>query len=163
MKNLYVAVILLFVVGNADAQNGYIRLTNDSVLTGYIKHVLSIKDNEHVLEFWRTKNDKSPRRFMRSDVLDYAIKKDTFRILKNFKPFDSEELFIHNLDAKVIESGRMELLRIANPYYKSPPPVYPVGNGVGGGAISVSVRLFKQSPENIPTIFILHTDRKSVV
>lgn len=98
---------------------------------------------------------------MRSDVLDYAIKKDTFRILKNFKPFDSEELFIHNLDAKVIESGRMELLRIANPYYKSPPPVYPVGNGVGGGAISVSVRLFKQSPENIPTIFILHTPRNN--
>ena len=142
------------------AQNGYIRLSTDSLLTGYIKTVYDFNDNQHVLEFWRTKNDKDPARFFKSEIEEYAINKDTFRILRNFQPFPSGDFFLHDIDAEVLQSGRIELLKVRNPYYKdkSLPLPIPVDGGV---IITVSARLFEEPIENVPTIFILRTPRNN--
>jgi hypothetical protein len=162
MKATYsLTALSLFCFATVQAQNGYIRLENDSVLVGYIKPVLSVKDGDHALEFWKTKNDKSPRRIIRKDILDYAIKNDTFRVLKNFKPFDSEELFIDNQDARILQSGRVELLKVRNPYYKNNNAGM-LGVGVVPG-ITVGVRIFKEPIWNIPNILILHVPRNHLM
>jgi hypothetical protein len=158
MKVLIFCFGLLLGTTATNAQNGYIRLSSDSTLSGYIKTVFDRDDHQHVLEFWRTKNDKDPVRIRKSDVEEYAIHKDTFRILKNFQPFPPADFFLDDTDAKVLQSGRIELLSVRNPYYrdKSGPLPMPVN---GGTLLVITVDLFSEPIENVPVIFVLHTPR----
>lgn len=153
------ALILLFcsLFSFSNAQTDYLILEDGALLRGYIKTARDINDGQPLLELWQTKTDKSPVRYHRSDVEEFAMSGDTFRILKNFQPFYGEEFFLHDIQAEIIEAGSIELLKATNPYYKdhSWPALY------GGAVVAISISLFNQPIENIPQIFVLHTPRNN--
>jgi hypothetical protein len=115
MVKIFSLFIFFLVSVYSSGQNGYIKMANRSTrAVGYIKYVTSKTNGEILLEFWKTKKDKSPTRVNRKDVLEYAIKNDTFRIYKNFYPFPSGIFYYEILEAKVVETGRLDLMRIIN-------------------------------------------------
>ena len=140
-----------------NAQTGYIELEDGTLLKGYIKTVRNINDAQPLLELWKTKTDKAAVRYYRSDVEDFAMAGDTFRILKNFQPFYSEEFFLHDIEAEIIERGRIEPLKATNPYYKNHawPMLY------GGAVAAISISLFNEPIENIPELYVLRTPRNN--
>jgi hypothetical protein len=137
----------------AVAQNGYIKLSDDSVQTGYIRYVTSVKNGEQLIEFWKTKTDKAPVKFHKKEIVEYAIKKDTFLILKNFQPFEGEDIFFEAVDARIMKSGKVQLLRANNPYYNAnnmiPVPV------PGAGTVFVVSLALGGKIANIPTVDVL--------
>lgn len=146
---LIIGLLLLGFYSNA--QNGYIKFHEDSTLVGYLKYFNSLQDGEQLIEFWETKKDKSPDRYHKGEIIEYAISKDTFRILKYFRPFESEEIHFEVIEAEVVQSGRIELLKIRNPYYRS----NYVGGGLAGAAVTISLDLLDKSLENTPVIYVL--------
>ena len=82
-----ILIALTLLVHSTWGQNGYVKLNNDSTLVGYLKYYHSIQDGSLGIEFWQTKKDKNPRKISRQVIDEYAIKKDTFKVLHQFKPF----------------------------------------------------------------------------
>jgi hypothetical protein len=156
---ILIALGLILCICEVHGQNGFIRFSRDSIIRGYIKYYISPKNREEQLEFWKTKNDKSPVRISKRDIDEYAIGKDTFRILENFRPFDSEEFYFDVIDAKIIQSGKIELLSMVNPFYQSnamPLPV-PVGNTV------ILVTFTDSALNNLKTIKVLHNRKTGFI
>lgn len=118
-------------------QNGYIRLKNDSVLSGFIRHVPLESSGERGLEFWRSKTDKNPRKISKDDIIEYAIKKDTFKLIHQFKPFESEDTYFEVAEAQLQSSGKVRLYKLeVNPNSKYIP------TGPGGGITQIPVRVY---------------------
>jgi hypothetical protein len=113
MRILFLPVLTLTTFG-LFGQNGYIKLDNDSTIVGYLKHYVSITDGHQGIEFWRTKNDKEPLKIAKRTINEYAIKKDTFKVLHQFKPFYATETYFELVDAKLKLSGKVNLYVIEN-------------------------------------------------
>ena len=75
MKVILPVIILNLSVCHLFAQNGYVRLGNDSTIIGYLKYYTSIKDGHPGIEVWRTKKDKEPIRIPKWQIDEYAIKR----------------------------------------------------------------------------------------
>jgi hypothetical protein len=122
----------------ATAQNGYVKLGNDSLIVGYVR--LVFLNGQLAMEVWRTKYDKSPRRIPKSAIAEYAIKKDTFQVLHNFTVFPelkhpvSFENYYDVLNAKTLSRGKVNLLGIVlqkrNTNYHA---------GIAGAAVNIYV------------------------
>lgn len=93
---------------SAESQNGFVKLRNDSVMKGYLKYTFS--DIGRGIEFWRSKKDKAPLRLRMSDVYEYAINDDTFRVLQNYKPFPDRDLHFDIVEANVLLRGKVDLM-----------------------------------------------------
>ena len=102
---IIVALSTLHVSG----QNAYVKLDDDSTIVGYVRTYIDQRDGRQGFEVWRTKRDKDPRRIPRSKVVEYAIKKDTFKILRHFRPFQDRKTYFETVDAKLISSGKVNL------------------------------------------------------
>ncbi len=122
MKLIF-SIILILLTFNLFGQNGYVKLQNDSTLTGYLRYYTSIQDGHQGIEFWRTKKDKEPLKISKRRINEYAIKKDTFKVLHQFKPFPDGETFFEIVDAKLKSSGKINLYIIEN--YQNVMPVGP--------------------------------------
>ena len=146
-------VLLWWISCAAFAQHDYLVLTGGTVLQGHIKMVRNINNGEPMLELWRTKTDRSPVRYYKSDIDEFAMAGDTFKVLKNFQPFDGEDYFLHDVEAKVVQHGRIELLRAPNPYYHALPAPFP------SYEVTLTISLFNKPINDIPEIYILHTPR----
>jgi hypothetical protein len=150
-----VTITFLFLTSQfAAAQNGYIKLDNDSVLVGFVRLYFDANQREQLVEYWRTKNDKTPRRIQKKDILEYAIKKDTFLILRNFQPFPDEDAFIDIAEATLLSNGKIQYLSVRNPYYRQNAVGYGVGGAVGGAIVGISIALGDKI-DNVPVIFAL--------
>ncbi len=104
MKKL--AFIFVFVSSiSAFSQNGYIILSNDSIIYGYVKTLTSISGEPEV-ELWKTMKDKNPTRYERRALKEYAIKKDTFRIFHNLEAYNN---YLVTAEAKRIVGGKIQL------------------------------------------------------
>ena len=114
--NLKVALVIMLNVSlcNVNAQNGYIKFDNDSTIIGYLKYYTSVSDGYPGIEFWRTKKDKDPLRIPKWKINEYAIKKDTFRVLTQFKPFHDTPTYFELVEAKRMSSGKVNLYIIPN-------------------------------------------------
>lgn len=118
-------------------QNGYIRLKNDSILIGFIRHATLENSGERGLEFWRSKTDKNPRKISKGDIIEYAIKKDTFKVIHQFKPFESDDTYFEVAEAQLLSSGNVWLYKLEiNPNNKNIPL------GSGGGVSNIPVRIY---------------------
>jgi hypothetical protein len=96
------------------AQNGYVKLKdNDSTLVGFVRTYIAANGLQGV-EVWRTKKDKDPLKIPKPEIHEYAIKKDTFRVLHQFKPFLHTRTFFEYVDARVLSNGKIKLLIIDN-------------------------------------------------
>jgi hypothetical protein len=100
----------------AVGQNGYIKFRNNQVLPGFVKVHYATSAHEHQVEIALSKDDPAPKRYHKKDIIEYAIHQDTFRILKEFYPYDVEEIYYEVIDAKVLRSGKVSLLQIHNSY-----------------------------------------------
>ena len=94
------------------AQEGYIKFNNSTIVVGILNKKISPQTGEHVIEFLKSKHDPAPQHYRRNDIYEYAIKGDTFRVLKNFYPFEVEGFHFEHVDAKVLKSGSVDLLGI---------------------------------------------------
>ncbi len=128
-------------------QRGYIKLKNDSILIGFLRLQTSFMDGHPEIELWKSKNDKNPKVYKKVLLKEYAIKKDTFRILQDFKPFEDKETSFYIIDAKLIIGGKVELLQVK---YTKAAPLVPIG-AIG----SVSFTLFLRE---IPNPFYVLND-----
>lgn len=140
--------ILLIALGfSAHAQNGYVKVSSDSILIGFVKRYTSHMDGSKGLEVWRAKNDPHPIRIKMSSIYEYAIKKDTFRILYDFTPFVREDVYFESVEARVISTGKFTLLKIEG--YRNPNSV---SLYTGGGLIPALIDL---GLENYSYMYIL--------
>jgi hypothetical protein len=124
-------LLLIFASSTTVAQNGYVVLTNDSVLVGYIRPVFL--DGQSGLEVWKTKSDKKPRRILKLLVTEYAIKQDTVRVLHNFNvtpPVNGAENYYEFLDARILSRGKVNLMEIVLTRYD-----HRTATGVAAGAL----------------------------
>lgn len=109
----WLLLIILVLVGfNLFGQNGYVKVSRDSTIIGFIKRYTSHMDGSRGLEVWRTKKDSQPIRVKMSSIYEFAIKKDTFRILYDFSPFASENIYFEFVEAQIISTGKVTLLKI---------------------------------------------------
>ena len=95
-------------------QNGYIKLDNDSTLVGYLRYYVAIKDGHQGIELWRTKKDREPLKIPKRTINEYAIKKDTFKVLHQFKPFHDSQTYFELVDAKLKSRGKVNLYVVEN-------------------------------------------------
>lgn len=148
-------VILTVSATHLFGQNGFVILNNDSTLTGFLKPYISAKDGHQGIEFWRTKKDKSPRRIPKSNIAAYAIKKDTFKVLHQFKPFPDDPAYFELVEAKRLSKGKVNLYIIEN--YKSAMmvPAY-----TGGGAVTMIVFV---SLGGYTSMYILEDEKFGIV
>lgn len=146
-----ILIVLTLLTHRTWAQNGYVKLDNDSTLVGYLKYYHSIKDGSWGIEFWQTKNDKAPRKISRDVIDEYAIKKDTFKVLHQFKPFTATQTFFEVVDAKLKSSGKVNLYIIED--YSN---ANRVSTYTGGGLIPA---LIDESLGNHTYMYILEVEK----
>jgi hypothetical protein len=130
MKTL-VTLMILSISFKVIAQNGYVILNeSDAVIVGYLKYFHAIRDGEQGIEVWETKKDRVPLQLRMSQIFEYAMKKDTFRVLQNFKPFPKSSIYFGIVEAEILARGKVNLLLIRN--YQNPSRV---STYTGGGLI----------------------------
>lgn len=108
------SILLTMATTQLWGQRGYIKLDNDSIFSGFLRHYKSYKDGHEGYELWKTKTDKNPRKIPIQLIKEYAIKEDTFKILHQFKPFPEDRLYFEMVDAKVESRGKVNLYSIDN-------------------------------------------------
>lgn len=143
----FLLTILPLVGFNLFGQNGYVKVSSDSTIVGFIKRYTSHMDGSRGLEVWRTKKDPQPVRIKMSTIYEYAIKKDTFRILYDFSPFTSENIYFESVEARVVSTGKITLLKIEG--YHNPNSI---SNYTGGGLVPA---LIDMGLENYSHMYIL--------
>jgi hypothetical protein len=149
MRTLF-SLILVFTSISLFGQNGYVTLDNDSTLIGYLKYYVSTKDGHEGIELWRAKNDKEPLRIPMRSITGYAIKKDTFKTLKQFKPFQDNQSYFELVDARLKHGGKVNLYVIENNANR-------VSTYTGGGLIPA---IIDESLGNYSFLYILE-DKKT--
>lgn len=80
-KTFTSTLIFLFAINTIPllAQNGYV-VTKDSTVYGYLQFETIYMDGEQEILVWKARNSKKPIRFRKDQVIEYAYKKDTFRL-----------------------------------------------------------------------------------
>jgi hypothetical protein len=130
------------------AQNGYVILNErDAPIIGYLKYFHAISDGQQGIEVWKTKKDKDPLQLKMSQIFEYAIKKDTFRILHNFKPFPRTSTYFDIVEGEIVARGKVNLLLIKN--YQNPSRV---STYTGGGLIPA---IIDESMANYSYMYVL--------
>jgi hypothetical protein len=112
MRMLFFMLSLLST--NLYAQNGYIKWGDDSMRVGYLRTYVALKNGQQGIELWRTKKDKLPLKIPKAKISEYAIKKDTFKVLHQYKPFPNRSIYFELVDAKLKVSGKVNLYIIEN-------------------------------------------------
>jgi hypothetical protein len=106
---IFIVLIITFVSFRVSGQNGYVKLIDsDSTMFGFIKRLTP------GLELWRSKKDKNPLKILLNNVQEYAINKDTFRILRNFKLYEDRDDYFDFIETKVISKGKVNLFIVDN-------------------------------------------------
>jgi hypothetical protein len=146
MKVLTPLLVVLVLHSTALAQNGYVKFYKHSITKGYVKIREAEKIHEQVIEFGLSENDPSPKHFHKKDILEYAIHTDTFRILKDFYPYEVSEIYFDLVEAKVIQSGKVSLLRIDNAHHLIRQ----------AGATEASADFHDESVTKVPHMYVLH-------
>ncbi|HYC85596.1 MAG TPA: hypothetical protein VEB86_10255 [Chryseosolibacter sp.] len=113
---IFLSATLLVAGFQASAQDGYIKFRNNQLVTGKVKVHYAASVHEHQVEITPAGDEANPKRYHKKDISEYAIHKDTFRILKEFYPYEVEEIYYELIDAKVLRSGKVSLLQIHNSY-----------------------------------------------
>ncbi len=134
MIRIFLVAICVLVFAPTFAQNGKVTLRNDSTFTGYLKIYTSPKDGHQGIEFWRTKKDKNPRKIPKSQISEYTINKQTYKIFHQYKPFASESGFFELVEAKVVSQGKVNLYQIAD--YSKQYSAAQIGGAIAVGVVS---------------------------
>lgn len=136
MRTLTFVALLALQPYSSRAQSGFVITVQDSILHGYMRFVRDNNGNSKLL--FTTDKKKAPRTFVLADLKYYALKKDTFAILRNFYAFDDEAQPVEVMEARVIVSkGRLKLYHGTLPNLEDNRPIIiPI---VIPGAVGVGV------------------------
>jgi hypothetical protein len=96
------------------AQTDYVILENGSRISGHIKYITLPVNGQLQLELWRDKNDLMPLKIDRKNTLEYGIGKDKYKIFVNYYPFQNSQFYYELVEAKVLQTGPIDLLQIVN-------------------------------------------------
>lgn len=96
------------------AQYGYVKVEKDSVIKGFIKPFREVINADEGLEIWKTKKDRSPSKILKRHIQEYAIGKDTIKVVHDYTPFSDEDFYFDNVDARYVRRGKLNLLIIKN-------------------------------------------------
>ncbi len=157
MKSIPIFLIFTLFYSSINAQNGYVKLLSNLTINGFIKQNRSIETGELEIEVWLTKKDKTPKTYRLSDITEYAIKKDTFRILTNFYPFEDNDLHFDIVRAKIIQKGKVDLLIL------NPDITLTFSNAMGGGLIPALIDENLSNYNYNGSIFILSCESKNLL
>ena len=141
MKTRMIFLLALFPF-LSNAQNGYIKFNKHQKVEGIVSVYNNTHVHEHQVELKTSADDPAPRRYHKKDIEEYAIKHDTFRILKKFYPYDIEEIFYELVDAKVLVSGKVSLLQIHNSHTTLDKGLF--------------ATYHEASPSQVPYFYVLH-------
>jgi hypothetical protein len=108
MKKTIFILFLVCLTFNGYSQKGYIITQSDSLKIGFLKYQRNDKSQLEI-ELWETKRDKNPKKYLLSELNEYAIKKDTFRVFTNVYPYKGESLFFDILELRIIKKGKLNL------------------------------------------------------
>jgi hypothetical protein len=139
--------ILMLTSWPLKGQNGYIKFSKDSVVYGYLRPYTSFLDGHKGIELWKEKRDSNPLKIKKSDIFEYAIRKDTIRIFKSFTPFADEKVHFEMVEAELVSGSKVNLFVIRN--YANPDRI---SNYTGGGLIPA---LIDESMGNYTYMYIL--------
>lgn len=151
MKKTLLIILSLFTF-ELYGQIGYIKLNNDSIIVGYLRRYVSHMDGRQGIELWRTKKDKHPLKISKDAISEYAIKKDTFAILRNFYPFEGEDYQVESIEAEVlISKGKVKLYFATLPDYKNNLIMGPSATGgmTSYGQSLYSIYIVKNTENNL--------------
>lgn len=151
MKLLSLILLMLIVVVSY-GQNGYVKLSNDSIVAGYLRPYVSYMDGHQGIELWRTKKDKSPLKIPKAKISEYAIKKDTTALFRDFYPFEGEEYHVESIEAIVlISKGKVKLYSATLGDYKKELMVLPSTTGMSAtyGKVPYSIYIVKDEENNL--------------
>jgi hypothetical protein len=101
--------ILVLTTWPLKGQNGYIKFSKDSVVYGYLRPYTSFLDGHKGIELWKEKRDSNPLKIKKSDIFEYAIRKDTIRIFRSFTPFADENIHFEMMEVQLVSSGKVNL------------------------------------------------------
>lgn len=96
------------------AQFGYVKLFGKSAREGFLRSYKSLDDGQPGIELWLTKQDKNRVKYPLANIEEYAIKKDTFKILHQFSPFEESKTYFEVAEARRKVSGKINLYIIDN-------------------------------------------------
>lgn len=133
------------------AQNGYVKLAGDnSVIVGYLKYFTDVSSGQQGIEVWRSKRDKAPLQLSKTVVHEYAIKKDTLRVIQNFRPFDHSQTYFDLAEANILSRGKVNSLVIKN--YQNPSRI---STYTGGGLVPA---ILDASMGNVTYMYVLENN-----
>jgi hypothetical protein len=155
MVNKMLLVVLTLLATQVQGQNGYVKLENDSTLIGFLRHYTSSSHGHQGIEVWRTKKDKSPIRIPKRDIYEYAIKKDTFKVFHQFRPYVHSKTVIELIDARLESRGKVNLYTIDR-YLVEPKSSFRGGMPATAAPVEIT---FGESP----IIYILEDSRTAFI
>lgn len=153
MKKL-LTIIFTSSVFLLQAQNGYVKIDEDSTIVGFLRNYISVKDGEHGIEVWRTKTDKNPLRIPKRAIIEYAIKKDTFKVLHQFTPFSDHGNYFELAEAKLKSKGKVNLYIIKD--HDGPGTV---SSHTGGGLIPAIIDESLGNPQRYQSVIYILEDK----
>lgn len=146
MRTPLLFIFVLLINAGLFGQNGYIKFHKHSIAEGYVSIHEAKKIHEQQIEIRQSEDDPHPKHYHKKDIVEYAIMKDTFRILKDFYPYEIQEIYFDLVEARVIQSGKISLLRIDNAHQM-------ISKSAGG---SVSSEFHDETATKVPHMFVLH-------
>jgi hypothetical protein len=150
-ERLLLALVFAVFSHPATAQNGYVIKADDgSVMVGYLKYFTDIANGQQGIEIWRHKRDKAPVQLAKSEIREYAIKKDTVRVIQNFRPFDNTQTYFDLVEAKIVSRGKVALLVIQN--FQNPSRI---STYTGGGIVPA---IIDASMGNVSYMYVLENE-----
>lgn len=114
----FLVLPILFAALSASAQkswekhfNGYVITRQDSIIRGYLQFKILPDPYNEEIDLLKTPTSK-PLVFDYNQINGYVYRKDTFRILHDFYPFDDNKISFDNVEGKVIVTGELSLYKI---------------------------------------------------
>ncbi|MEZ4972437.1 MAG: hypothetical protein R2820_03970 [Cyclobacteriaceae bacterium] len=109
IRKLTITISAILIAVQSWGQYGYIKLYNDAIVEGHLRRYVSFKDGHQGIELWKTKNDKEPRKIPKTEIQEYAIKKDTFKVFHDYYSFYYPDIYFKLIDGKRRQSGKINV------------------------------------------------------
>ena len=146
--HLLILILVMSKLSYGQKHDGYVITKNDSLISGYIRFDVGTKSRGSEIRLYENKRSE-PLIFYTLEVNEYAYKRDTFKIIRNLYPFDDEDLFVDQTEAKMLESGKVSLYKISVEGHAIPMTMTASGVPVGGGKMARAIYLLDDHQGNI--------------
>ncbi len=111
MKTFFL-ILVWFIAFPSLAQKGFVLTENGKRVEGLLRIEVGFRDRGKKISVFEDKKDKEPEVFYSYSLRGYKVENAAYQILKGFYPFDDSDLYLTNIEARVIESGNITLLSV---------------------------------------------------